>query len=330
MPTAVPTPINPGATVMTANNNFSAHSGFGPTRRRRIQVGAVVALFPLVTFLAACGGSSSGTPAAQGPTPATNSRPNYGAPGGGGGAPGAGVFPGASGLIAAASPGTLQVQSATAQTTVVYTASTTFSRVAPGHLAAGDCVTVTGAPESGSAQGLTATSVRILAKVNGTCPATEAGGGFPGRGGGGGFAQRPSGAPSGGPSGGPSAGSGARRSFASAIGTVSSIAGSTVLVDGVLRNGPSPAGSATPPAPSTITVTLDAAATVTETVAATSAAAVVGQCASAIGPADSVGAITAKSITITAPGPNGCRTGFGGGRFNGNDANPTGSPAAHA
>jgi hypothetical protein len=328
MPTAVPTTVNPGATVMTANNNFPAHSGFVPTRRRRIQVGAVVALFPLVTFLAACGGSSSGTPAAQGQNPATNSAPNNGTRGGEGGAPGAGAFPGASGLIAAASPGTLQVQSATAQTTVMYTASTTFTRVAPGHLAAGDCVTVIGAPEAGSAQGLTATSVRILAKVNGTCPTTEAGGGFAGRGGGGGggFAQRPSGTPSGGPS----AGSGARRAFASAIGTVSSVAGSTVLVNGILRNGPSPAGAATPPAPSTITVTLGAAATVTQTVAATSAAAVLGQCASAIGPADSVGAITAKSITITTPGPNGCRTGFGGGRFNGNDTNPAGSPASNA
>jgi hypothetical protein len=39
---------------------------------------------------------------------------------------------------------------------------------------------------------------------------------------------------------------------------------------------------------------------------------VVGQCATAIGTANSAGAITAKSITISTPGPTGCSAGFGG------------------
>jgi hypothetical protein len=102
------------------------------------------------------------------------------------------------------------------------------------------------------------------------------------------------------------------------------VAGSTVLVKGTLRNGPGVASAATPATPITITVTLPASATVTQTVPATSAAAVVGQCARVIGPANSVGAITAKSITISKPGANACRTGFGG-RFNGSGSDGTGT-----
>jgi hypothetical protein len=38
----------------------------------------------------------------------------------------------------------------------------------------------------------------------------------------------------------------------------------------------------------------------------------VGKCATAIGTADSTGAVTARSITISTAGANGCTTGFGG------------------
>jgi hypothetical protein len=278
------------------------------THRRRVQVGALAAI-PLVAVLAACGSSSSAAPAAapaatQGPVQGSNS-------GGSGGAP---AIPGASGLIAAASPGTLQVQSTTAQNTVAYTSATTFTAVTSGHIAAGGCVMVTGTPAAGSAKALTATSARIMAKVNGACPTTGAGGGF----GGAGSARRPTGA---------GGGSGTRRAFASATGTVNSVSGSTILLNGVLRNGPSAAGSGAPASPSTITITLGSSATVTQTVPATSAAAVVGQCARAIGPANSTGTITAKSITISKPGPNGCNTGFGGFGGRGTGANSTGNAA---
>ena len=303
---------------MTVNNDNSSQTF---PRRRVTQVSRVMAAFalvPLVTVLAACGGSSSGTPVAQAPnlapTQAQNQVPGSGGQGGTSGQGGTGAFPGASGLIAAASPGTLQVQSSTAQNTVVYTAATKFTQVIPGHVVSGDCVIVTGTPAAGSTQGMTATSARIMEKINGTCPTSGAiGGRLPG---GGQFSGRPPGAPNG--------GSGSRRAFASVTGTVSSVSGTTVLVKGTLRNGPGAAGAATPATPATITVSLPASATVTQTVPATSAAAVVGRCARAIGPADSVGAITAKSITISRPGANGCRTGFGG-RSNGGGSNGGGS-----
>jgi hypothetical protein len=308
MPSSVPNPANTGASAMTTN----IPTPYLPrtTHRRRFPAAAAMALVPLAVILAACGGNSNSAPTAQTPSQAPIPAPNSN---GQGGAP---AIPGASGLIAAASPGTLQVQSTTAQNTVAYTAATKFTAVTAGHVAAGDCVSVTGTPAAGSAKALTATSARIMAKVNGACPTTGAGGGL----GGGGFARRPSGAPTG--------GSGTRRAFASATGTVNSVSGSTILLNGVLRNGSSAAGSAAPASPSTITITLGSSATVTQTVPATSAAAVVGQCARAIGPANSTGTITARSITISKPGPNGCNTSFGGrGGLNGGTGASAGSNA---
>jgi hypothetical protein len=41
----------------------------------------------------------------------------------------------------------------------------------------------------------------------------------------------------------------------------------------------------------------------------------VGKCATAVGTADSTGAVTARSITLSTAGANGCTTGFG--RFGG-------------
>ena len=310
MTSPVLTPANPGATTMTVH--APTPSLARTTCGRRIQASAALALIPLVTVLAGCGssGSSGSSSGVSSTAPAATQAPGSGTPGG------TPTIPGASGLIAAASPGTLQVQSATAQNTVTYTTSTKFTAVTAGHLATGDCVTVTGTPVAGSTQALTATSARIEAKVNGACPTAGASGGFPGSG----SAQRPSGAPT--------ASSGARRAFASATGTVSSVTGSTILVKGVLRSGQRAAGSTTPASPSTITVTMSASAAVTQTVPATSAAAVVGQCARAIGPANSVGAITAQSITISAPGASGCRAGLGGrGNFNG--ANGTGTAGSN-
>ena len=309
LPNSVPTPDTTGAIAMTANLPVVSQPGLA--FRRHLRVASVIAAIPLVTVLAACGSSSA--PAAQATSAATTQAPSSGGQGG------ARTFPGATGLIAAASPGTLQVQSTTAQNTVVYTASTKFTQDTTGHVAAGDCVTITGTPATGSSSALTATSVRIVVKVNGACTAAGAlGAGGPG---GGSFPRRSGGAPSGAPS----AGSGARRAFASATGTVSSAAGSTILVKGVLRSGLGAAGSTTAPAPTTITVTMPASATITQTVATTSAAAVVGKCATAIGTTNSVGAINARSITISTPGPNGCTTAGFGGRFNRNGSNGTGT-----
>ncbi len=45
---------------------------------------------------------------------------------------------------------------------------------------------------------------------------------------------------------------------------------------------------------------------------ATASALKVGQCITAIGTANSIGAVAARSIRVSQPGPSGCVSGFGG------------------
>jgi hypothetical protein len=91
-----------------------------------------------------------------------------------------------------------------------------------------------------------------------------------------------------------------------AIGSVTATSASGFTVKGVARG--------TTPAVTT-TVTVGSTTTYTKTVSATSSALAVGDCVAAVGPSDDTGAITAKTIAISKPGPNGCtaRGGFRGG-----------------
>jgi hypothetical protein len=66
---------------------------------------------------------------------------------------------------------------------------------------------------------------------------------------------------------------------------------------------------------SSVAVTLTSSTTFTERQPAAATDLAVGKCASAVGAADTTGAVTARSITISTPGANGCTTGFG--RFGG-------------
>jgi hypothetical protein len=97
-------------------------------------------------------------------------------------------------------------------------------------------------------------------------------------------------------------GNGARR-FAGAFGKVASVSAPTFVVQGNNRNG----------AATTTTVTTDASTTFTKVVSASQSTLAVGQCVAALGPSDQTGAISANSIAIRPPGPNGCFTGNRGG-----------------
>lgn len=172
--------------------------------------------------VAACSGAngSSATPTT------TASARTGGAPSGG---PGGGRVPGVSGTIAAVDGRTLQVQSATEQTAVVYTAKTAITArvVTPSSaLAVGDCVSVrtagsTSAPSTSptAANGgaaaptgpVAASTVTILSTQGCDAVTAEAGGGDRGGTPGGGMpgggvpgGAPPSGVPSGMPSGAPS------------------------------------------------------------------------------------------------------------------------------
>jgi hypothetical protein len=200
---------------------------------------------------------------------------------------------------------------------------------------------------------LTATTVAIDAAVDGKCTVAGFGGrGGPFPGGGqfpGGTRQRgsvsggavPSGAPAaptnesaqpgqGGNGGGTNGSRGSGAGFAGFGGVVSgkvkSVSGSTFVVEvtefvgrpgGTRTSGTSGTTSGSVSAPATTTasstVTVTPSTTYTKTVIATSSSIKVGLCASAFGPADDTGAITAAQVRLSQATDGTCSTGFGGG-----------------
>jgi len=241
---------------------------------------------------------------------------------------GFGGGPAAFGTLAEIDGRVLQVQNqATGQVSVSYSASTAFAQTRTVTVAAirvGSCVTVIGQRRQASgspsaapsrAGSIPAASVQISATVNGSCLAgIGRGGGRPS-----GFPSgRPSGFPSGRPTGFPSgrqSGGGFAGFGAFATGKVSAIGGSSLTVQTPARG---------QQAASTVTVTLSASTSYTETGPATAAALRVGECLSATGRTGSTGAVAATRITISPAGPNGCTAG-GFGRRSGASATPTGS-----
>ncbi|AHI01692.1 DUF5666 domain-containing protein [Kutzneria albida] len=265
-----------------------------PAARRS---GLVLVAGALSVTLAACGGGSSATPSGGTQAPSSSRGPGQG-----------GTRPGAFGTVAAVTGSTAQVQNPqNGQVAVTFSDSTTFTETVSGALrdvTAGSCVEVTGTGPAVAGQPLTAKSVTITQAGTSGCR-------VPGNGG----ASRtpnPSRTPD--PSRQPRpSGSASPSAAGRAFGTVSAVS-----ANGFTTHGTSPAGG---PAVDTA-VTVDSATTFTKTVSANSSAVVVGVCVAAFGTADDTGAITAKSITVSKPGPNGCNTGFGqGGRRGGNGGN---------
>jgi hypothetical protein len=76
----------------------------------------------------------------------------------------------------------------------------------------------------------------------------------------------------------------------------------------------------------TTTVTTDASTTFTKVVPVSQSTLAVGQCVAAVGPADETGAVSANSVSIRPPGPNGCLTGRGGRGGGGGGNRGSGSP----
>ena len=298
-------------------------------RAMRVKLGVCAATgLAIALGLAACGGSSPSASASSGSTGTAK------APSAAGGANGS-FGPAASGLIAALSGSTMQVQSQQdGQVAVSWTSSTTFTQqvsAAASSIKAGDCVTAMGSStaNASTSASFTATTVSITPSVNGTC-----GGGDRGTGG-----VRPSGAPAGGmPSGAPGGmppggatgavpsgahGSGAGRPGEVASGAVVSVSGSKIVIAardfggagaGASANaGTGANGSASSSATTTNrTVTLASTTKITTEKSVTSSAVKVGLCASAQGTTDSTGAVTAKSVALTDAVDGACTSGFGG------------------
>lgn len=290
-----------------------------PARRdpRRLTLAAVALTTGALLVLAGCGSSSSGTTAPQG-APASQQGQNGGGFGGAGG-----NF--VTGLIAAVSGKTLQVQGTDSQTAVSYTAKTRFSeqtKVAVSAVKVGSCVMVQSSDSaSGTTTTVTATNVSVSSAVKGAC--TGRGGFGGGRGAGrpggvpsGGPSGMPSGAPSGGPQGNASGGpQGSRTPGANGVGRgvfgkVASVSGSGFTVT---------SASFGTTKSETYTVTSTAKTTYTEEKVVKASAAKVGTCATAAGKTDGTGAVTASTISLR-PAVNGTCT-FGLRRPSGRPSN---------
>ena len=275
---------------------------------------ALAGLGIVVLGVTACGGSSgnAATPAAtiassaapgSSPTPSASQA----------------AFPGVVGTAAAVSGSSLEVQNPTSgQVTVTFTASTPITdtvSVTAKDVTVGSCVTVVGKPSTtgSAATSVTATSVTISAPVKGECTGGGAGGfgggGFGGFGGGGtGATPRPSFSPRPRPTG--SRGAFGNGTFGGANGKVTSVSATGFVVQG--RNRAEGSGTATD---TRITVITTSASKYLKTVTASASALKVGQCITAVGTANSIGAVAARSIRISQPGPSGCVSGFGRGGF---------------
>jgi hypothetical protein len=287
---------------------------------------ALAGLGIVVLGVAACGGGGSSatvagtaaaSPAAQAGSPAPT--------------PSQAAFPGVVGTAAAVSGSSLEVQNPTSgQVTVTFTATTPITETVTAtakDVTVGSCVTVVGKPSAaGSATGpVTATTVTISAPVKGNCAggAGFGGGGFGGfgRGGGGaggGATPRPSFSPRPRPTG--SRGAFGNGAFGGANGKVTSVSATGFVVQARSRTaGPagtaaSTAGTAASTAGTDISVTVitNSASKYLETVTAKPSALKVGQCITALGTPNSIGAVAARSIRVSQPGPSGCVSGFGG------------------
>jgi hypothetical protein len=277
-------------------------------RRRWIPALAGLGIVALATAACSSAGTSAATPAA---TIAASAAPSSPAP-----SATQPAFPGVVGTAAAVSGSSLEVQNPTSgQVTVTFTGTTPISdtvTVTAKDVTVGSCVTVVGKPSAaGSAtKSVTATSVTISAAVKGKCTGAGGFGGFGGGGFGGGFGgqgggtPRPSFSPRPRPTG--SRGAFGNGAFGGANGKVTSVSPSGFVVQGRIRA----AGSAG--ATTSVTVITNAASKYLKTVTAKPSALKVGQCITAIGTANSIGAIAARSIRISEPGPSGCVSGFAG------------------
>jgi hypothetical protein len=261
----------------------------GVTRKVAVAFGAAV----LLLGATACGSGNDKNPTGQtgeqgGPQNQQGAGPN--GPGG--------RLPGAAGKVAAVEGRTAQVQGMDGQVAVSWTDTTTFTKEVSARLSdikVGDCVAVgsTGTPSSGSApsSAVTAATVRIIARTNGSCAPTMRGPG----------AQDGTGPQTyGGPP--PGSGDGGQRPqmrIGGAVGEVKAVSATGFTVDSVVPGSDSAATTS-------VTVTVGARTTYTTTAKGAASDVRVGTCVAADGTADQTGAVTARTIAVSKPQDGQC------------------------
>ena len=209
-----------------------------------------------------------------------------------------GRVPGANGKVAAVDGSTAQVQGMEGQVAVTWNASTTFTKQVSAGLSdvdVGDCVLV-GSDAEPSADGagpvteVTAASVRITAKTDGSCgPGVRGPGGSDGAGGGPQFDGSPPDAPGG--------ASPQIRGFGGAVGEVTAVSATGFTVASVMP------GSDDETA---VAVTVDDGTTYTTMAPGVASDVEVGVCVQADGSADEAGAVTAETIAVSPPQDGQC------------------------
>jgi Domain of unknown function (DUF5666) len=211
-----------------------------------------------------------------------------------------------SGQVASVSNGKLVVTDQSGNVTVTYTSSTGVLQTGTGSLAdltAGACVTATGLKDPSGV--VTATTVTAQLNMNGVCNPPNGASPSPGAGAGG-FG--------GGQGRGPGAGPSAPPNLTFVRGKVTGVSGQTVTVQQIAGD--------------TVAVNVPSTARITRLVTSTTARLGAGECVTANGTRTASGTVQARNIVISAPGPNGCATGFGrapGGA--GGGGRRTGSPS---
>jgi hypothetical protein len=169
----------------------------------------------------------------------------------------------------------------------------------------GTCVVATGTTDASGA--IAARTFQVQLNMNGNCTPPAGAGGFGGGQGpgAGGFSPRPGrGSPS------PGAGGGPPANLANVRGKLTNVSGSTMTVQ--------------PETGSPVTVVVSSSTTITRLVSSSTARLAAGECVTATGQKDSSGTVKARSILVSAPGPNGCTSAgaFGGGRRPGSSPSP--------
>jgi hypothetical protein len=209
---------------------------------------------------------------------------------------------GVAGQVVQAGGGKLVVSDQSGNVTVTYGSSTMVLQTGAGSMAdltSGACVMATGQKDASGA--VTAATVTAQLNMNGVCNAPN-GGPSPGAGGFGGGGQGRV----------PGAGPSAPPDLTFVRGKISAVSGTTLTVQQTAGD--------------TVTVNVPATARITRLVTSSTARLAAGECVTANGPRSSSGAVQARTILISAPGPNGCATGFG--RGNGGGGRRTASPGA--
>jgi hypothetical protein len=281
--------------------------------------------------------------------------------------PSGGAAPFARGTLVSRSGSTLDLQGNNGDTKVIVTTSTKYAQTKTADTTAvitGSCVRVIGT--GSAAKGIAAQTVAVSPGTSSCTTGLGGGGGggaFPGGGrfrtGAGGGTNGPNGTNGGGQAppglgngngangatgnggttggnGGPGTGNGTGgtgRNFPTNFGTISGkvtkVAGDKIVVKGPVFSAPTKKNTRPKAKTKSVNVTLASTTTVSQTVTATDAVLTVGSCVNAAGSTDSVGTVTAKTVTVSAPVNGACTGGFGGfggrGGFGGGQGGPGGA-----